>query len=905
MNADGAVLIDAADFDERGGWVLDTQFVQFTGTACLVAAGIGRPVADAVARLSLAQGGTYRLWVYCRNWIPEHSPGTFTLGVDGEDLSVTHGAGPDDQWTWEDGGTVELSAGHHRLSLHDLTGYYGRCGAVLLSRDQAFVPSPGPRALRELRAALKGIPPEPGSPLAYDVVVVGGGPGGAPAAIAAARTGARTALVHDRPALGGNASSECGVPMNGAAIFHPNARETGIAEEMIRTKAFLGSPGQSEVLEQIVAAEESLDVYCNLRVVGAETDDRRNVVSATAQHTLTGEQMSFSARVFIDATGDGWLGYFAGADYRIGREGREEFGESMAPEEPDGCTMSGCLMGQYEGKAWLGFLAEDTGQPVPCEAPPWARKMPDPFPKKLARIHWGDWWVEHSNELDDLFEAERARDELLRINFGYWDYIKNRSERQGEARNFEQVYVPIVNARRESRRLLGPHVLTQDDVQQARPFEDRVAYGGWGIDLHDIKGIFGPSSDGWEGGGPPPPPRYGIPYRILYSRNVPNLMMAGRCMSVTHVALGSVRVESTLATLGQAAGTAAALCVQKGCLPGDIADHHLAELQQVLLRDDQTIPDMRNEDPRDLARGARVRASSAETCLPLPPDRLERGWTTTLTDDVGVLLPVCGRQFIETLRVRAMLQRPGDPTLTVHVASCADGESLRSEPDAFTASAEVSAWRSDGDGPFGGIPGWTEFAVNRAFQGPWLMIWFSGLDTLQLKSTFLKYPGCSRLDRDRRTGRLKKSWFKMPLVDASPAISIPCDGAAVNVINGLTRVDAESTNMWISEPGQRLPQWVELDFGAPRRLGWVQLTFDTDLGANKHDYEVPPVLVRDYEIQVADGAGWKTVHAEAGNYLRFRRHRLPEVTTQRMRVVVTATHGDPCARIYAISVFEA
>lgn len=440
----------------------------------------------------------------------------------------------------------------------------------------------------------------------YDLIVAGGGLAGICAAIAAARHGCSVALIQDRPVLGGNSSSEIRVNVGGASHSFRNARETGIIEELLiedrhRNPFPMVNAHISSIWDMIlwewVTREENLDLYLNTSARKALMEGDR-IVGVRASQLGTEEEFEFRARIVIDATGDGAVAFDAGAEYRMGREARSEFNESLAPEKADSYTLGSSIM----------FRTRDMGRPVEFEPPSWAYDFPTdedlPF-RNHGRISGGFWWIEFGGMLDTIKDNERIRDELWKLVFGVWDHIKNHGDHGAE--NYALEWVGSIPGKRESRRFMGDYILTQNDVEEAVLFEDRVAYGGWPIDLHPPKGIY-------EAGKPANFKRlkqpYSIPYRCLYSRNVENLMMAGRNISVTHVALGTTRLMATCAVIGQAAGTAAYLCGKYDTTPRGIYEDHIRELQQLLLKDDCYIIKMRNEDPDDLARGAKVRASS-------------------------------------------------------------------------------------------------------------------------------------------------------------------------------------------------------------------------------------------------------------------------------------------------------
>ena len=440
--------------------------------------------------------------------------------------------------------------------------------------------------------------------LECDVLVAGGGMAGVCAAIAAARHGARVVLIQDRPVLGGNSSSEMRMTISGADISggRPHARETGILEEL-RLDAAVHNPQRCAqmwdlLLWEYVTRESNITLLLNTTLDGAIMAAPDRIGAVTAIRASTEELFTIAAGIFCDCTGDGRLGAEAGADYVMGREGKADYGERSAPQVGDRLTLGSSIL----------FQARDYGRPMPFRAPQWAHRFTE---EDLAhRPHqpfsYGFWWVEWGGELDTIRDNERIRDELYRVALGVWDHIKNGGEHGAE--NWALEWIGMLPGKRESRRFLGDHVLTQQDLEEATPFADRVAYGGWPIDTHPPSGIYARREP------PCDQPRlrqlYSIPLRSLYSRNIANMMMAGRNISATHLAFASARVMATCAVEGQAVGTAAAHCVRRGVTPRELAADHIAELQQALLKDDCYIPDMANADPADLARQARVTASS-------------------------------------------------------------------------------------------------------------------------------------------------------------------------------------------------------------------------------------------------------------------------------------------------------
>ncbi|MCA1685753.1 MAG: FAD-dependent oxidoreductase [Planctomycetia bacterium] len=443
--------------------------------------------------------------------------------------------------------------------------------------------------------------------LECDVFVAGGGLAGVCAALAAARNGARVVLVQDRSRLGGNSSSEVKMHVVGANTHksRPGWREGGLIEE-IRLDDAVNNPQRSFefwdlLLYDKLVSEPNVTLLLDTVLYSAETRDGR-ISRVMARSDKTEHLYEIHSKLYLDCTGDSRLGLEAGAEMRWGRESRAEFGESLAPESPDKETLGSSVL----------FTATKHDRPMPYTPPKWARKVTKNQLRMRQITSWeyGYWWIEWGGQLNTIKDNERIRFELLSIVTGLWDHIKNSGEHPSSA-NWAMDWVGMIPGKRESRRLIGDHVLTQYDLMGLNgEFDDAVAIGGWPMDDHP--------PGGFDRADLPPAVQvktaevYGIPYRSLYSKNVGNLLMAGRNISATHVAFTSTRVMATCAVIGQAAGTAAALCARHGLSPRELgADKaRVAELQQTLLRDDQTIKNRRNEDPRDLARAAKVTASS-------------------------------------------------------------------------------------------------------------------------------------------------------------------------------------------------------------------------------------------------------------------------------------------------------
>lgn len=476
----------------------------------------------------------------------------------------------------------------------------------------------------------------------YDVVIVGGGMAGICAAIASARGGAVTALVHDRPVLGGNASSEIRMHICGASsnLIKQDAEETGILHELLlENKAYNDYYNYSiwdNVLLQKVYAEKNLTLYLNTSISDLQVVGDR-ITSISGYQLTTEIHWELEARIFIDCTGNGTLGYMSGADYRIGTECRTEFDEPDAPEEANNNRMGNTLL----------FKAIDRQKPVTFHTPRWARHFTEDDLKNRGHgnykstmhfaedmegstateadntggekkafdcygLDYGYWWIELPGKEEDIIsEYEKIRDELIRCVYGVWDHLKNGGNHGAE--NYDLQWVGMLPGVRESRRLVGDYILNENDILANRIFPDAVAYGGWPIDNHTPGGLN--DKDELPSFVHHFPGLYTIPYRCYCNKDIANLMQAGRILSASKLAMASSRVMGTCAVGGQAAGTAAALCIRENCDPKDLSQK-VDILQQQLLRDDCFIPGFRNCDPKDLARKAQIRASSQKADSP-------------------------------------------------------------------------------------------------------------------------------------------------------------------------------------------------------------------------------------------------------------------------------------------------
>jgi len=436
-----------------------------------------------------------------------------------------------------------------------------------------------------------------------DILIAGGGMSGVCAALAAARNGAKVILLQDRSRLGGNASSEIRMHIVGASQLKQVWRETGILEELMLTESVTNPQASYEMLDYVlydkVFSEKNITLLLDTVMYEVFTDGD-NISRINAFCSPTEELYEITAKKFSDCTGDGTLAALAGAEFMRGREAKSTYNESLGLEKADDITMGNSLM----------FEAQKHDKPMPFVAPSWARKytFKDFQHRRIGSYEYGYWWIELGGMEDIVNDGQKIRDDLMAVVFGIWDYVKNSGDHPKSA-NWALSWFGMIPGKRESRRITGDYVMTQRDAQAPSLLEDRVAYGGWPLDDHLPEGMDDTSQKPFRSiplKGP-----YSIPMRSLYSKTFKNLYMAGRNISVSHVALSTTRVMATCAVLGQAVGTAMAYNIEHGLTPRKLCSDkgHLARLQQILLRQDQAMLGIVNQDEQDLARSAEVNAS--------------------------------------------------------------------------------------------------------------------------------------------------------------------------------------------------------------------------------------------------------------------------------------------------------
>jgi hypothetical protein len=598
------LFVEAEQFASHGGWELDQQSMEQMGSPYLLAHGLGIPVADATTQVTFPSAGSYRVWVRTRDWVAPWNapgaPGKFQLKVDGKPLAEVFGT-KSATWHWHDGGMVKVGK-KASLALHDLTGFEGRCEAILFCKDKNFEPTNDIEQLTKFRRKLLGLPDQPDEGGSFDLIVAGGGLAGTCAAIAAARNGVKVALVQDRPVLGGNGSSEVRVWPEGHTnkSLYPHIGDivNEILPPVVKKSGQVLNGVSKEYYDdalklRIVKAEPNITLLLNQRVLKVETEGDM-IRSIVIQSTLTSRRTRLKGKLFSDCTGDGTIGFKAGADHEYKVE--QLMGSTNLFNVLDTTNQDEVLACECKDKSALAMKCEQGEFEQPFPRCPWALDLKDkPFPGRKGVKTFGKeglasfanmWYWESGFNKDQINEIELIRDHNLRAMYGAWDVLKNVD---GMYPTHRLGWVAFIAGKRESRRLMGDVILDAQDFKQQRKFEDGAFPCSWHVDLHTPKTEF---KDGFEDmefvsdytrgkeyqyGG-----EYWAPYRTLYSRNIRNLFMAGRCISVTKTGLGPVRVMKTCGMMGEVVGKAAAVCIRKNATPRDVYAKHLADLQGLL-----------------------------------------------------------------------------------------------------------------------------------------------------------------------------------------------------------------------------------------------------------------------------------------------------------------------------------
>ncbi len=769
--------------------------------------------------------------------------------------------------------------------------------------------------------------------LGCDVLVIGSGMAGLCAAIQASRAGCGTILVEKDSALGGNASVLLGVHVSGAHSFHPYASETGIIGEIeeeaawlrckIRTAGFHYNIAEQWDALLMRKCEESGVIVLRRHMGKLPIMDGKRIAAVLVEDAAAFKTKRIDVRVaVIEASGDGKVAAEAGASFRMGREAKSEFGERSAPDVADDMTMGTSVTA----------LVRKASRPVEFIAPPGTPQYRTGYGsegggkgKPCGHSSWSPneefcflWVTETGGQIDTIEDDGEIYEEAKRQLFSVWNHVKN-EEHVEEARNWELIWVSPKAGKRESRRFIGDYVLTQQDVEDARVFEDAVGYGGYAVDLHNPKHEDPTKVDVVFYS---IPPLWSIPYRSLYSKDIDNLFLAGRLASVTHLGLGSYRLMKTLSTGGQAVGMAAAMCKERGCAPRDIDREHPEELQQRLLKHDATILTVPNRDDRDLARSATVRASSeakhgcerADEWLPL--DRV-RG---------NILWDWASRLHSVKVLVRNDQETPAQLTMSLSryeaETKWKSDKGVRGFPyfpiknraewgddhtiDRFAPVAEA---RAEAPASF---EGWVEFVFDEELSEK-----DPTRDDNRYCITLAPQAGVSWARQSGACDFARRCWAEAGeteyqsdgdahcfLLEPAPAY-----GEAANVINGWNRRFATNpVNAWIAEPG--FPQTLTLEWGEAHAFNTVHLAFDTLTRVYREmpfncEERVSRMCVRDYELHARVGGEWLKLAEASDNYKRRRVHTFERVSSDALRLTARSVwDASFSARVYEVRVYD-
>lgn len=741
--------------------------------------------------------------------------------------------------------------------------------------------------------------------LSTDLCVVGGGLAGVCSAITAARAGIRVVLVQDRPVLGGNASSEVRLWTLGATSHMGNnnrwAREGGLINELLTENLYRNPDGNplffDALLLEKTTAESNLTLLLNTAAIEAKKSNANRIESVKAFNSQNSTLYNISAPLFLDASGDGILGFLSGAAFRMGQEARSEFGELYAPEAP-----SGDLLGHS-----LYFMSKDTGHPTKFIPPANALGMDEV--RQIRRYRGFDstsqacnfWWMEYGGHLDTIHQSEEIKLELWRVVYGVWNYIKNSGEFP-EAESLTLEWIGQVPGKRESRRFEGDLILTQQDLIEQREHPDAVSFGGWAIDHHPVDGLYSQESGctQWHSKGV-----YQIPYRTLYSRNIDNLFLGGRLISASHIAFGSTRVMATCAHTGQATGIAAAQCIRENLLPRDLLEPaRMRDLQQELLREGQFIPGKKFQPLENPT------ISASSTCMldRLAPD----GPKEPLTHAQAIMLPV----------------QPGTlPTIT-YLLDATESTTLRAElrissnPDNHTPDVILETIERPLDaGNHQAVALHFKTQIETAcyaficlMPNPAVSVQLSEERRSGILTVYQKFdekvaktpsqtpPENSGIDTFEFWIPQRRPEGQNPAIELNPALE--CFNAE-HVSNGWNR-PVRQANVWVADPADADPE-LKLQWNEPQTISRMDLFFDGDYDHPMetvlwgHPENEIPFCVSCYRIVDGDGTVLAEVQRNhhAQNTLRFD----PPISTSQLRIQNLQTSSPVPPAIFEVRCF--
>lgn len=740
-----------------------------------------------------------------------------------------------------------------------------------------------------------------------DLVVTGGGLSGVCCAITAARQGLTVILVQDRPVLGGNSSSEVRLWILGATSHMGNnnrwAREGGVVDELLVENTYRNPEGNPVIFDTIlldkVVSERNITLLLNTAVYEVEKKDASTIQSVKAFCSQNQTAYLLTAPLFCDASGDGVVGFLAGAAFRMGAESKEEFGELFAPSQE-----YGELLGHT-----LYFYSKDTGRPVKYTPPSFALTDITKIPrfKTFNAKDFGCklWWIEYGGRLDTVHDTEQIKWELWKVIYGVWDYIKN-SGNFPDAENLTLEWVGTIPGKRESRRFEGDYMLIQQDIVEQRPHADAVAFGGWSIDLHPADGVFSekPGCNQWHSKG-----IFHIPYRTLYSKNITNLFLGGRLISASHVAFGSTRVMATAAYASQAVGMAAAICRERNILPAAIINNqYITHLQQRLLKTGQYIPGLVLADKDDLVQTATITASSELVLEELP----EQNFLKPLTLSVAQMVPL-PKGKVEPFIFHA--QSDTDTALQVELRISSKTGNHTPDITLDTKVLEIRPGRNCLQIAFDAVMDAPGYAFITFLKNPAVQLHYSHKRVTGVLSVFNTInKAVSNYGKQTPPEDIGMDAFEFWCPQRRPeghniAFKYPAalqPFKAVNIRNGIDRPTCQP-NAWVANWTDQAPS-LTLSWDKPQQIGYIDLFFDTDYDhpmesvLMHHPETAMPFCIRQYRVKDEGG----NILAESkDNYQTCNRIQLAKpVATKKLVIEVDHPSGDVPAAIFAIRCYK-
>ncbi len=721
-----------------------------------------------------------------------------------------------------------------------------------------------------------------------DFVVIGGGWAGLCAAITAARNGIKVALINDRDVLGGNASSEHRVHVNGGGSESSSyySRESGIADEL-KLAVLYANPVYNKkrdchlsdmALADVVMGEKNIEYFPGTSVFDCEKSGER-ITKVLGFKTKTGEIIEFEGNFFCDASGDGIVGYKAGAEFRVGREARSEFNEELAPEIADENVMGSCVL----------FTVRDTGAPAPFKRPEFAYNFfKDDILKYFNRPETGRrmpknngpydiWWLEYGGMCDTILDSDHIDLELRKLVYGYWDYIKN-SGNYPETENLVIDWIAPAASKRESRRFMAPYIMTANDILDGVDFPDAVATGGWPLDIHDVGGIYGTEKTSAYAS---VPSMYNIPFSIMYSKDIDNLFLAGRLVSCSHVALGSLRLMETLGAMGQAVGSAAVLCQKHNESPSQINKNRIDELVDMLQRDGQFILN-RTEDV-GLAKIAKITASSEK-----PFENTREDSEFILESEVVQFVPTVNGS-VKSISFCFKNSNSNDTEVKYSVFEQKDIKTYKCGNEIKQGSVTVPA----------DFKGYIELPINVSNASDKIAIVIAATEGVSLICSDKRITGApSFINRKNYHGALTRinkgdSTFCF-IGDSSLNQHYSCN----NIINGYSRPFGKP-NCWISATNEN--EWLQLDFEQCVDINEVQLYFNAQCETEHFDGPIGQ-LVTEYKVIITTEDDVIEKHIK-DNYLARHLVRVSANKVKNIRFEFIANGGADEFEVFAVKIF--